>query len=370
MVRRLSATVIASRKKALETVLAPHYKSVAERKRAAKGFVAMKLTAPTVEARIERMKIAGVPLTGLQWKIGGCQSKFDALIFRYEKLHGLTKAQATLVSKLGNKGVSSEVIQSLVKTRIGRGARHNWTKIKAKIDYLESIRLDPKIYGISRLQVADYEGVLDIPLCIIKNGIQKQVLWAIEDRHMGKKLDEILPGWRTSKSLKTKLLRPGIIFRKYQAAIKMRLKPTFYLLSNYSVKVILAGKARTNSKKPRKGGRAGKQKTATARRKIRTRTVAKPLVKKPEPKPLVEKKPVSKPVRSKENIEKNRTTARKWLRANQYRILDVRTQQRIDLLLEKNTELPEQQFQQTIMPAISDIVATKEKPVGRKTKTA
>ena len=190
--RTLTPAMIRDRKKGLRKVLDPYYKKEADLNRAVNGFSANGVSAEKAEARIDRMKIAGVPLTGLQWKVGSSQARFDALIFRYEQLQGLTKAQATLVSNLFRKKVSQEVILRLVKTRSGRGKRYTWPKIKAKIDYLESIKLDPKIYGISKLRISDYEHVLHWTLQKIKVGSKRQVLMSLENKFMSEKLDEVL----------------------------------------------------------------------------------------------------------------------------------------------------------------------------------
>ena len=256
----LTLSEVRRRKRGLKGVLNPYYRSAAECDRAADAFAARGHTADKVSARLERMKIAGVPLTGLQWKVGGSQARFEGIVRRYEDLQGLTQRQAVLVYNLRKKGVSNAVIQALVRTRVGRGNRYHWPRIKAKIDYLESIELDPAIYGTDRLKVADYECILPWPLARIKKGIQKQVLMPLEDRHVGKRLDGILPGWRESKSLRQQWLRPGTILRKCLAARKMGLKQTIYLLRNYSVEEILAGRARTNRPRPRKGSRANRRK--------------------------------------------------------------------------------------------------------------
>jgi len=244
------------RRQQLGQILAPYYGSKPEADRAVRFFMETAHLSPEkVASRVERMKAAGVPMTGLLWKIGRNQGKFDRLIARFERLRGLTRGDAVLAAQLFRKGVSKEVIGRMVKQGQSKGCRFKWVNVKAKIDFFEAVRLDQQLYGTSKIPVSAYEGLLDKPMCIIRRGFERQVLWPLKDAHASMVLDMVLPGWRESKSLKLNMQRPAATLEKYRAAKAVGIKPTFYLLSTYSAEAIRAGKARTNRKKSAKGAK-------------------------------------------------------------------------------------------------------------------
>lgn len=251
-----SPTEIKRKQTALVKIFKPFYKSNADRVRVAKYFMAAHFSPEKVEARLERMKIAGVPLVGLQWKISRGKEKFNELIWRYERATGLTKRQIDMAENLLRKGVSPKALRELFKN--GPRTAFKWADFQLKFKYFESFNLDPTVFGIRKLRVEHYEHILGMRLGDIKTSVKKYVLNDLEDVQAARQLDKIsrLNGWRDSPSLNGKNQRPATTLKRYNAARKARIKPTFYLLTSFSAKTIEEGKARVNSEVNKKKTRA------------------------------------------------------------------------------------------------------------------
>ena len=231
--RKITPANAARRRAGLSAMLSPRgvqetgIRYLAETKRLAPAEAAR---------RIARMKRAGVPLRGLVWKLSANRPQFNGLVERYGKKGGLDQRQLQLRDFLRRAGVSEKAASPLVKNR------HDMVRVRQKIQYFKSIRLDPKIYGIERMPVSAFEGLLGESLSEIKEGINKKVLWPLEDARAAKQLRARLRGWSKSRALRG--IRPATLLERATAALANGIKPTPYVLANYSAEQIAKGKAR------------------------------------------------------------------------------------------------------------------------------
>jgi hypothetical protein len=212
-----------------------------------KGKVATYLTRvkkspPEVVAeRVARMTATGVPFVGLLNKLGASNAKFDSIVERYER-GGLTERQLSVQKYLQEKRVSEKVAKAIAGTRI------EIAELEPKFRFFESFKLDPAIYGVERIPLAMYEGMLSRQFAFIRKGIKKQILWKLEDIQAEKELDNILVGWRKSKELTTKepgrIMRPSNLLRRARALIANGKKVTVVALTTYSAETISKGTGR------------------------------------------------------------------------------------------------------------------------------
>jgi len=74
---------------------------------------------------------------------------------------------------------------------------------------------------------------------MIKRGINKKVLWPLQDAHAAKQLDKLVPGWRDSKTLTNPSRpagppRPAFLLEKAKVALSLGIKPSPSILSRAS----------------------------------------------------------------------------------------------------------------------------------------
>ena len=166
---------------------------------------------------------------------------------------GLTPRQSEVLQFLRSKKVSDTAIKRLMGGRARRlRGQPRLDKIKAKVDFLEGIELDPARYGVRRIPVALYEGLLGVKLKDLKKSPLSNILWPLEDAHAEKQLDRLVSGWRESTLLKPTGPRGPTVTRRRSATLLQRAKaalargipPTPYLLHEYSAEAIAQGRLR------------------------------------------------------------------------------------------------------------------------------
>ena len=165
--------------------------------------------------RLKRLVDAGVPLKGVVTKLKLSKADFEALLLRHAGKGGLNQGQQALFDFMREKKVPREIAMDIATRKT-----YHQMKIPEKFEYFESIELDASVYGVRRIPLKYYMHLLTKPLEEIKRGINRQVLWKLEDDFAVKRLDEVLPNWRNVKSFyrekngKRILLRPSRIRRQ------------------------------------------------------------------------------------------------------------------------------------------------------------
>ena len=225
-VRNLSQKNRVGRRQEIAPLVKPHGVSK-------KGIAALEkegVPVSRISSRLRRLQKAGVPMGNLASKLRLPKEKFDALVARFRSKHRLTAKQRELFDFLRSKRVSEKTALAIAKKPKGR--QPTLESMKAKIAFLESIKLDPKKYGAERIPVQYYEPVLGVDLNVLRRGVNRRVLWALEDDFAAKRLDRFLPDWRTSKVLQK--VKPSTILKNYQAAVANGVLPTPHVLGRYS----------------------------------------------------------------------------------------------------------------------------------------
>jgi len=161
---------------------------------------------------------------------------------RYARHGGLTERQREVRDFLRGKNVSKEIIVGLLRS-IQRGGKPSPEGVRAKVAFFESMRLDPKVYGVKRIPVAGYQGMLAAePNKMKKEGVRRRVLYPLEDVHARKQLDRLMPGWELHSQLTR--YRPATVLKKMRAAVAKGIKPTPTVLGDYSAESISKFRAR------------------------------------------------------------------------------------------------------------------------------
>jgi len=175
-------------------------------------------------SRLRTMAFVGVPMKGLAFKLSLSQAQFAALIKRYSQKHPLNSGQQALFDFLRKKKVPQRLA-----TKLASSKTYHQMKIPEKIAYFESINLDPAKYGVSKIPVRLYAQLLAKPLEEIMRGINRQILWKLEDEHSEKLLDAKLPNWRSVQSLFPKTggrIRPTKILQRVRDLILAGIEPS------------------------------------------------------------------------------------------------------------------------------------------------
>ncbi len=149
---------------------------------------------PNPQKTITRLRVLselGVPLKGLVFKLSLSNADFEKLVLRHKEKGGLSDGQQQLFDFMKRKKVPERIAME-----IARRKNYHSMKIPEKIAFFESIKLDPQKYGVERIPVKYYFHLLTKPFEEIKRGINRQVLWKLEDALSMKKLDKALPNWR------------------------------------------------------------------------------------------------------------------------------------------------------------------------------
>jgi len=185
-----SAEIVTQRKRTLKPVLL-------ELGLSEKHLVALSKRA-NVDKVVRRLRLlvdAKVPLKGVVYKMGLSDADFANLLLRHKGKGGLNEARQALFDLMIKTGIPEEKAMDIAKRKT-----YHQMKIPEKIAFFESIKLDPKVYGVERIPVKYYAPLLTKPLEQIQRGIQRQVLWKIEDDFAASKLDVALPGWRNIRA--------------------------------------------------------------------------------------------------------------------------------------------------------------------------
>ena len=180
-----------------------------------------------VEARIQALREAGVPLRYVGGKIKLPQEEFDSLIARYKAGHKFTATQEKVYNYLKTRGASEEVSFTIASRK-----RVTLASVRKKFDYIEDLELDREIYGLTKLPLNYYEKLLVLPIHIFKIQIKKQVLDEFEKRTAARMLDKEFPGWRKMKKLKR--MRTLTILRRVRELRARGLTPNAWLIRSKS----------------------------------------------------------------------------------------------------------------------------------------
>jgi hypothetical protein len=171
------------------------------------------VSAKKIVTRLRALAERKVPLKGLRYKLSLSEKDFEALLVRFESKHKLNKGQQKLFDFMRKKGVSVRIA-----VKIASNKAYHAKQIPEKIAFFESFKLDPKVYGVTKIPVKYYQVALETPLNELRKGIKKRVLMPLEDAHAEKLLDDALPGWRNVKTFfltrpKGRKMRPAKIRR-------------------------------------------------------------------------------------------------------------------------------------------------------------
>ena len=197
-----------------------------------------------INERLERLREAKGPLTGIIWKLGLSQPGFEDLIKRYKSEHRFTPAQQEVFDFLISKEVSKSVALRVAKTPLVRPG-----EVRKRVEYLESIRLDPAKYGVQKVPARFYEKVLHWQLRRIKLGVLRYVLHPLEDSFAVQKLGKAQKDWRKIKGKSR--IRPATLLRNISVAHKNGVQPFHIVVTRNSAEKIasLQTKARSNPNK-------------------------------------------------------------------------------------------------------------------------
>ncbi|MFA6268186.1 MAG: hypothetical protein WCW13_00865 [archaeon] len=193
--------------------------------------VAKYSNAPLIISRLRAMKAAKVPLTGIVYKVTMPEEKFRALLERFSFKYSFTSGQRKLFDVMISKGFSESLAVELCSPRMALQSMY-----LEKIDFFESFKLDPKVYGVERIPPSAYSPLLKLHLRYLKARALRPMLTKLADEHASKVLDEKFPGWRELRSLQRKKGHPGgrihpsSILKKVRAFLAADIEPTLYLL--------------------------------------------------------------------------------------------------------------------------------------------
>ena len=241
--------LIIERAQRIHELLSPH--GVSER--GALGLAKRNLTPEDIEARFQRLMFAGAPATNLSYTLGLTLPKFDKVIARYEKLHGLTDRQAGVVAFLFREGVSQNVIIEVLE-KMRRGAQFSIKRMKGRLTFFNSFELDPERYGVTRIPLSEYEHFFlrRLPYSThtskqaTNTGVEL-ILRKLEDKQAAKALSRRVPNWVKSKTLAE--VRPATLLERAKACEAIGIKPTVPVIGKYSAKSIREGKAGNHTRR-------------------------------------------------------------------------------------------------------------------------
>ncbi|MBN2067114.1 MAG: hypothetical protein JW744_01460 [Candidatus Diapherotrites archaeon] len=230
---KLSSPEISRRAKALHKATAKHGITA---KGARYLTTAKSITLEKARGRIQRMREANAPVNRLTYVLSLTEPKFQQYLERFSSKHRLTPHQQQLFNFLKEKGIGEKRILELVKR--GKGRPVTFSALKTKVAFFESIKLDPKRYGVERIPPAYYQAALGLPLRDLKKGkIKRNVLQPLENAHAAEILKKVLPKWRRMGDLKERMGAAKLL-RKVLAAREKGIKPTYTVLLGHSTESI------------------------------------------------------------------------------------------------------------------------------------
>jgi len=149
------------------------------------------------EARVERMRNAGIPLTDLPRKLSIPDVEFEEFIRRQENGRRNTNQQAVhdYLSKLR---VREDLVEEL-SSRQGLSLK----VIKRKIEFVRSQKLDPEVYGFKTIPKRYWQDYLGLTFQKFKEKMttaKKQ----LADKRAAKLLDQEFPGLRKKPKLRNR----------------------------------------------------------------------------------------------------------------------------------------------------------------------
>ncbi|MFA5764181.1 MAG: hypothetical protein WC915_05235 [archaeon] len=209
--------------------------------------------------RLRKLVELEVPIKGLSLKVGMADSEFEELVKRHRNRAGFNSGQKDLFELMISNGISERVAK-----KIAGGFNYHRFQIPEKIKFFESIELDPKVYGVSKIPPKYYEKVLDQSLFLLKKGIKRGVLQPLANDYASRMLDRVLPGWRDVKSfnLKNSPISSSKILQRVVELLQRNIEPrTDYILGSLEKAERVAKRGRTNLSKLsqiRKNGAKGK----------------------------------------------------------------------------------------------------------------
>ncbi|MFA6064234.1 MAG: hypothetical protein WCW44_03260 [archaeon] len=179
---------------------------------------------------------------GLVYKISLTDADFRKLVKRFSENKGLNEGQQKMFDFLIGRSIDRKLAMKLATN-----SNYARMDLMGKVSFFESFKLDPAIYGVASIPVKSYEQLLWQPLKVLQEGIKKNVLWPLEDKHAAKVLDEKLPNWRKVRVFfpkKGRPLRPAFILRKLRALIEAGIEPR----TDRIVRAVSTAKEMDNSK--------------------------------------------------------------------------------------------------------------------------
>ena len=197
------------------------------------------MTVDYIRKRFELMQQHRVPMSGGARKALMTKAKFDEMLNSYSK-NGFSPAQQGAFDLLLSKGLSKVMAKKMV-------ARKHPARLFLieKFDFIDSMQLDPNIYGIRKLPLKYYMGQLEFNLVRFLRYVQKVSLPELAEVHAQKILGEKVPWW--GEEAKKRGITARLVYLRYLAAIEMGLPITKTLLMRMPVrKIYEMGRRKSN----------------------------------------------------------------------------------------------------------------------------
>lgn len=178
---------------------------------------------PTKTARrIQELISLGVPTKAIVKRAGLPEKDYAELIVRLKSKYKLNRKQQDLFYFMIKKGIKEEIAASIASSKA-----YNKFIVPEKIAYFESLNLDPKKYGVTKLPPEIYQHLLKYRPSLIKRAGLRKALRQLEDRHAIQILDNLFPNWRKVRTFfqKGKKRRPSTILKHLREHIQAGLEP-------------------------------------------------------------------------------------------------------------------------------------------------